>query len=80
MREVLPGAGFSTLGWLVVSMAFAYYVDNFARFSAIYGSIGGVMILLIWLYLSAVIILIGGELNAALAFDKQERKGNVVDT
>lgn len=74
LREVLPGAAFSTLGWLAASMAFAFYVDNFARFSVIYGSIGGVMILLIWLYISAVIILIGGELNAALAFDKQEEE------
>ena len=71
---MLPGAGFSTFCWIAVSMAFAYYVDNVGYFSLIYGSIGGVMILLIWLYLSAVIILIGGELNAALAFDRQCEK------
>jgi len=72
MKEVLPGAAFSAIGWFTASMAFAFYIDNFTRFSVIYGSIGGVMVLLIWLYISAVIILIGGELNAALAFDKQE--------
>lgn len=73
-REVLPGAAFSTIGWIAVSMGFAFYVDRFGYFNTIYGSIGGVMILLIWLYLSAVIILIGGELNAALAFDRQESR------
>jgi membrane protein len=45
-------------------------VDNFGHYSAFYGSIGGIIILLIWLYFSAVIILIGGELNAALAYEK----------
>lgn len=72
LKEVLPGAAFSAIGWFGASMAFAFYIDNFTRFSVIYGSIGGVMILLIWLYISAVIVLIGGELNATLAFDRKE--------
>jgi membrane protein len=72
--EVLPGALFSTLGWLVVSIGFSYYVDNFARYSKIYGSIGAVIILMTWLFLSSVIIILGGELNATLAFDRQGRE------
>lgn len=71
-REVVPGAIFSTAGWLVTSLGFAYYVDHFGHYSTFYGSIGGVVILLIWLYFSAVIILIGGELNAALVYDGRE--------
>ncbi|HZJ57926.1 MAG TPA: YihY/virulence factor BrkB family protein [Clostridia bacterium] len=69
-REVVPGAIFSTAGWLGTSTGFAYYVDNFGHYSTFYGGIGGVVILLIWLYFSAVIILIGGELNAALVYNK----------
>ncbi|NLI60907.1 MAG: YihY/virulence factor BrkB family protein [Clostridiales bacterium] len=72
-REVIPGAIFSTLGWLGASLAFAYYVDNFGNYSKFYGSIGGVVILLIWLYFSAVILLLGGELNAALAYTRESK-------
>jgi membrane protein len=71
LTEVVPGAVFATLGWLLTSLGFAYYVDNFSNYSRFYGSIGGVVILLIWLYYSAVIILLGGELNAALAYEKK---------
>lgn len=71
--EAIPGAIFSTIGWLATSLGFAYYVDNFGHYSAFYGSIGGVAILLIWLYFSAVIILLGGEINAALVY----RKGDI---
>ena len=71
-REVVPGAIFSTAGWLITSLGFAYYVDNFGHYSTFYGSIGGVVILLILLYFSAVIILIGGELNAALVYNGME--------
>ncbi|MDQ0216889.1 membrane protein [Oikeobacillus pervagus] len=61
---VLPGAVFAALGWICVSLVFSYYVNNFGNYTATYGSIGGVIILMIWFYLSAMMILIGGELNA----------------
>jgi membrane protein len=61
---VLPGAIFAALGWIIVSLGFSFYVNNFGNYSATYGSIGGVIILMIWLYLSAMIILTGGEINA----------------
>jgi membrane protein len=68
-REVIPGAIFSTLGWIVVSFGFAFYVNNFGDYSKVYGSIGAVIILLTWLYLTSVIIIIGGEINASIAID-----------
>lgn len=72
-REVMPGAVFATIGWLGTSLGFAYYVDNLSNYSRFYGSIGGMVVLLIWLYYSAVIILLGGELNAALAYEKKAK-------
>jgi membrane protein len=45
-------------------MLFAYYVNHFNNYTATYGSLGGIIILLIWLYLSGMIIVIGGEINA----------------
>lgn len=76
--EVIPGAIFSTMGLVLVSMGFAFYVNNFGNYSRIYGSIGAVIVLLTWLFLLAIIIIMGGEINATLAFDregKERRKG-----
>lgn len=69
--EVIPGATFSTLGWLISSLGFAYYVNNFNNFSNVYGGIGTVIVLMLWLYITSIIILLGGELNALLAFERE---------
>jgi membrane protein len=73
-REVLPGAVVTTLGWIATSLGFAYYVNNFNNYSRLYGGIGAVIVLLTWLFISAIIILMGGELNATLAFDRQGKE------
>jgi len=70
--EVMPGAVVATLGWLITSLGFSYYVNNFANYSRFYGSLGAIIILLTWLYLSSMIVLIGGEVNAILAKNKKE--------
>lgn len=66
VKHGVPGAFAATIGWILASLAFSYYVGNFANYSATYGSIGGVIVLMIWLYLSGMIIILGGELNALL--------------
>ena len=63
---VWPGAIAGGVIWLVVSAGFRLYVLNFGRYEAIYGSIGAVIVLLLWLYLSSFGILLGGEVNAAI--------------
>ncbi|WP_160672049.1 YihY/virulence factor BrkB family protein [Clostridium sp. C8-1-8] len=65
-KEVIPGAIFSTIGMMAVSSIFAYYVDNFANYSLIYGSLGAVMFLLTWLFLASIIVIMGGEFNASM--------------
>jgi Predicted membrane protein len=72
--EVIPGAIFSTIGLIVVSIGFAFYVNNFGNYSRLYGSIGAVIVLLTWLFLLAIIIIMGGELNATLAFDREGKE------
>lgn len=59
----LPGASFTTIGWIIASYIFSYYVNNFANYSRTYGSLGGVIILLIWLYITSIMIILGGEIN-----------------
>jgi Ribonuclease BN-like family. len=69
-----PGALFSTFGWMLTSYGFSYYVGNFGNYTVTYGSLGVIIVLMIWLYLSAIIIMIGGEVNAVYALLKKERR------
>lgn len=66
MRWVLPGAVAAMVLWLIVSAGFSLYVANFANYNATFGSLGAIVTLLMWLYLSAFIVCIGAELNAEL--------------
>ena len=64
LASALPGTIFATGGWAAVSWGFSYYVGKFGQYTAIYGPIGVIIVLLLWFYLSAFIIVIGGEINA----------------
>src|SRR5207237_4335681 len=66
-RWHVPGAVVSVVGWLLTTAAFAVYVANFGKFNATYGAIGGVVVLLLWLYLSSLVMLLGAEINQVLA-------------
>ncbi|MGM0888480.1 MAG: YihY/virulence factor BrkB family protein [Bacillota bacterium] len=66
IKYVIPGAVTATVLWLGISLGFSFYVSNFANYSSTYGSLGGVIILMLWLYLSGLIFVIGGEINAIL--------------
>lgn len=65
-RWVTPGAVAATVLWLVGSIAFSFYVQNFASYNKTFGSLGAVVVLLMWFYLSAFIVCLGAELNAEL--------------
>jgi membrane protein len=69
--DALPGALFTTVGWVVISLSFSYYVNHFNSYTRTYGSLGGIIILLVWLYLSSMLILLGGEINASLTCSKE---------
>jgi membrane protein len=75
-RWVSPGAISATCLWLVGSIAFTIYVANFNSYDKTYGSLGGVVILLTWLYLSSFIVLLGAAINAQS--EKQTRKDSTV--
>ncbi|MED1202249.1 YihY/virulence factor BrkB family protein [Heyndrickxia acidicola] len=66
-RTVIPGAIIAAVGWIIVSLGFSFYVNNFSNYSATYGSITGIIILMLWLYFSGAIIIVGGEINALLS-------------
>ncbi|UXR71035.1 MULTISPECIES: YihY/virulence factor BrkB family protein [unclassified Staphylococcus] len=66
LKSVLPGALFSTVVWILGTLAFGYYVSNFGNYSKTYGSIGGVIVLMLWLYITGFILIIGAEINAII--------------
>jgi membrane protein len=66
VEAVLPGAAVALVGWFAASAAFRLYLTVFDSFSRTYGSLGAVMVLLLWLYLSAASILLGGVVNSAI--------------
>ena len=63
---VTPGSLIATLLWIACSVGFKLYVANFGSYNVTYGAIGGVIVLLLWFYLSGISILIGAELNAEI--------------
>lgn len=71
LREVLPGVGSSLAAWLLLSMAFSYYVENVARYAQLYGSIATIVVVLLWLYMSGQVLILGAELSASLIHRKK---------
>jgi membrane protein len=65
-RWVSPGGVLAVLGWLVGSAAFTFYVSNFSAYNKTYGALGGVIVFLVWLWLSNIMVLLGAEFNAVL--------------
>lgn len=66
MKSVIPGAIFATIVFLGGSFLFGIYISNFANYSKTYGSIAGIIILMLWLYITGFIIIIGAEINAII--------------
>nr|WP_317332777.1 YihY/virulence factor BrkB family protein [uncultured Romboutsia sp.] len=73
-KDVIPGSIIATLVWLFISFFYSYYTNNYSNYEVIYGSIGGIIVLITWLYLSSWSILIGLEVNVRLYFRKLKRQ------
>lgn len=71
-KTIMPGVAIAMTAWLVVSIGFSIYVENFANYSVIYGTLGAVIVLLMWLYMTSFILILGAEYNASLANARQE--------
>ncbi|ACM20951.1 ribonuclease BN family protein [Geotalea daltonii FRC-32] len=73
-KWISPGAVIAIPVWVLASLAFSFYVNNFGSYNKTYGSIGAVIILLFWLYISGFIILAGAEINSAVEHSSAEGK------
>lgn len=65
-KEVLIGALIATVLWQLVSLGFSFYVSNFGSYSATYGSLGGLIVLMLWFFLTGLILVVGAEINAVM--------------
>jgi membrane protein len=74
-RWISPGGIVALLLWIIASAAFAFYVANFGSYNATYGSIAGVIIFLVWLWITNVAMLLGAELNAELERSRELEAG-----
>jgi membrane protein len=75
VRWVSPGGVFAVIGWLIASAAFAFYVSSFGSYNKTYGALGGVIVFLVWLWISNIMILLGAELNAELERERAIEDG-----
>ena len=76
IRWISPGSILAVLLWVIASAAFALYVANFASYNKTYGALGGIVVFLIWLWITNVVILLGAELNAELERGRQIQAGH----
>jgi membrane protein len=65
-HSVIPGAILATITWFVVTVGFRAYLQHFGDFTTVYGSLGAVMALLVWMYMISLVVLVGAEFNALL--------------
>lgn len=70
--EVIRGTAFSIIGWSVLSYLFKIFINEFANYRVVYGSLATVIILMFWLYFSSMILIIGGEINSIYRMKKQD--------
>jgi len=77
-RWITPGGLIGVLLWVLASVIFRFYVSNFGSYDETYGSIGAVIVLLLYLYISSLTILFGAELNATLVRMKEEISGKQI--
>ncbi len=79
LKAVLPGGILAVVLWIVASAAFAFYVANFGSYNKTYGALGGVIVFLVWLWITNLAILLGAELNAERARARHITSGHAAD-
>ena len=75
-RWISPGGVLAVIGWVLASAAFAFYVGNFGSYNKTYGALAGVVVFLVWLWISNIMILLGAEFNAELERRPGSRRGS----
>lgn len=78
-RFVSPGSTLATILVIVTSLLFAFYVNNFGNYNKLYGSIGTLIVIMLWIYINALILLLGFDLNASIQSAKKQHSKRLID-
>jgi membrane protein len=76
-RIISPGSLLGVVGWVIASIAFAFYVGNFGSYNKTYGALAGPIVFLLWLWISNICVLLGAELNAELERGRKLEAGEI---
>lgn len=79
-RWITPGAVMFVVVWIVATIGFAFYIANFGNYQATYGALAGVIILMLWLYITAFVMLLGGKVNAVFEARRLQTTENQTDS
>lgn len=74
-KSIIPGALTTAVLWQVISLLFSFYISNFGNYSATYGSLGGIIILMLWFFLTGIILMVGAEINVITSRHRQSKHG-----
>ena len=74
LKNHMHGAIFTTFAWMLFSFLFSYYIENFANYSYIYGSLAAIVLIMLWVYSCMIIFLVGGEINMAILVSREKRR------
>ena len=69
---IMPGAVLAAISWAIVSALFRLYVTNFGNYNKVYGAVGAVIVLLLWLYMTSLVLLLGDQLNVTVGEAMQQ--------
>ena len=75
VRQALPGAIFFAIGWIIVTKLFQFYVAKYNRYNPTYLALASIIMLLTWMYLTCLLLLVGGKLNAILRRERERQRG-----
>ncbi len=76
LKRHFPGAVFTTVGWIVFSVLFSFYIENFENYSYLYGSLAAIVLMMLWVYACMIIFLIGGEINVTVLVCKLKKRNS----
>lgn len=79
IRQALPGAIFFSIGWIIVTKLFQFYVTKYDRYNPTYLALASIIVLLTWMYLTCLLLLVGGKLNAILRRERERHKAASVE-
>lgn len=74
LKRNLPGAVFTTTVWMIFSVLFSFYIENFANYSYLYGSLTAIVLMMLWVYFCMIIFLLGGEINITVLVCKLKKR------